>query len=408
MNALERITRSRTRMLLDFPWFGQLAMRLKLVEDASIPTMAVDGTHLFFNPEFTLNQTDAHIQGILAHETMHCALGHMYRRGARSADQWNISTDHAINLDLIASGFSLPSDCLADPKYKSLSAEVIYAQLSNNKQDNPQSKSDGKDKTSPALSTGTVLDAPQTPQDQSQGKQPSSGIGNDKSNAPSASNSEKSQDVPLTAEDWKILVEQTTFVCSKAGNAPADAVRSAKAARESTEDWRATLREFIQQTQPTDYSWSAPNRRHIANGLYLPGTIKENIGTIAVAVDTSGSISAKLLDLFASEIKSILEEAQPERVDVVYCDTRVRHTEEFTPEDLEIKLSAKGGGGTRFQPVFEHLNAQDSAPLACVFFTDLDNGSERLTEPDYPVLWVTGRAITRSGSFGQTIRVDSF
>src|ERR1035438_1690251 len=69
-----------------------------------------------------------------------------------------------------------------------------------------------------------------------------------------------------------------------------------------------------------------------------------------------------------------MHEARPERLQVVYCDTRVRSSEVFTPDDGAVTLHAKGGGGTRFQPVFDMVNqqtAEQDAPKALLYFTDL-------------------------------------
>jgi len=49
---------------------------------------------------------------------------------------------------------------------------------------------------------------------------------------------------------------------------------------------------------PADSSWMRPNRRHIWNGLYLPGVVREGVGEIAIAVDCSGSVNGRLLRLF--------------------------------------------------------------------------------------------------------------
>ena len=58
VRAEKRIEHAGTIMLLDFPWFGTLYMKLDKVTRWDIPTMAVDGTHLFYNPEFTLTLPD--------------------------------------------------------------------------------------------------------------------------------------------------------------------------------------------------------------------------------------------------------------------------------------------------------------------------------------------------------------
>ena len=44
-----------------------------------------------------------------------------------------------------------------------------------------------------------------------------------------------------------------------------------------------------------DYSWSFPNRRFIDGGLYLPSIRSEGMDTIAVIIDTSGSLPARTL-----------------------------------------------------------------------------------------------------------------
>jgi predicted metal-dependent peptidase len=94
--------------------------------------------------------------------------------------------------------------------------------------------------------------------------------------------------------------------------------------RQSKQDWRAILRDFVAATTPADYRWTLPNRRYIAAGLYLPSVFREGVGTIVIGVDTSGSIGTHELEQFAGEISAIAEEAQPEIIHVVYCDAAVQ------------------------------------------------------------------------------------
>ena len=397
------MTRARTRLLLDSPWFGSLAMRLRFdATRADVQTLATDGTSLFYSPEFVASLPDAELTACIAHEVMHCALLHPFRRGSRDLKLWNQATDFVITSELVAAGFRLPADVLIDPKYNGLSAETAYAQLSAAKQQDQQQGQgkgqQGQQQAPAPLSTGTVEDAPQPGQPGQQGT-PAQGQGQQPQAAPAPS------DQPMSEDDWKVATEQSNAVSKLAGSLPGGAMRAAKLARESREDWRAILREFIEHTQPSDYSWSTPNRRHIADGLYLPGVTKENLGTIAVAVDTSGSISQRLLDCFASELTAIVREARPESVHVIYCDSRVRHTDDFTADDSDITLKAHGGGGTKFSPVFAHVAEMATAPACFLYFTDLDC-YDKPTEPDYPVLWVTGQDVTRRAPFGRTVRID--
>jgi predicted metal-dependent peptidase len=208
----------------------------------------------------------------------------------------------------------------------------------------------------------------------------------------------------MSAVDWQIATEQATALAKKAGRLPGDAERAVKANRASETNWREILRRFVEQTMPCDYSWTQPNRRYIAAGLYLPGTVRENMPRLAVAIDTSGSIGAIELELFARELTQILHEERPEAIDVIYCDFAVQHVESFSPDDPEIVLSAHGGGGTLFQPVFDHVAAQGDALAALIYFTDLDGPAPQ--EPEYPVLWVTTEATALNGPFGETVRVS--
>ena len=112
-------------MIMDHPFFGCLAMRLHVVARQDIPTLATDGKHLFYSPAFLDKIPDRDLLTIVAHEVLHCALGHMTRRGSRDHNLWNKACDYAVNAVLVNAGFHMPSYGLYDPKYAGLSAEDI-------------------------------------------------------------------------------------------------------------------------------------------------------------------------------------------------------------------------------------------------------------------------------------------
>jgi single-stranded DNA-specific DHH superfamily exonuclease len=87
-----------------------------------------------------------------------------------------------------------------------------------------------------------------------------------------------------------MAVQQAENVARLAGKMPTGAARSLEASKAANLDWRELLRRAWSETIPSDYSWTRPNRRHIWNGLYLPGVTSEGIGVVAIAVDCSGSI----------------------------------------------------------------------------------------------------------------------
>src|SRR5262249_40573193 len=154
------------------------------------------------------------------------------------------------------------------------------------------------------------------------------------------------------------------------GRKPGAIERPLQEAREKKQDWRAILREFISARAPSDYRWSPPNRRYVAAGLYLPSVHRTGLGEIVVAIDTSGSIARSELEQFAGELTAISEEAQPETLHVVYCDSAVQSVQEFTRGEA-IKVEAKGGGGTDFRPVFDWVTEQNIQPTCLIYLTDL-------------------------------------
>lgn len=391
----------RTRLLLDQPFFGSLAMYLQPVEDESVPTACVDGKEIRYNPEFLASLPAAQQTTLLAHETMHCALGHIFRRGNRDMMKWNIACDLALNPILVDSGFQAIPGWLLDPQYKGMSAEAIYAKLKvveikiagGNGSGNGQGQStpgkgqssgsgggkgaaNGKDKGCP---TGEFTDGP--------------GSGN---NNPETGTGEGSE------TEWKIATEQAASVAQAAGTLPGNLKQLIKQTHAPKVNWKMELRDFIEHTQPSDYSWTSPNRRFVSQGVYLPGVVKENTGTLIVAIDMSGSTWA-IQHIFASELKGLIKEARPEKVVVIYWDTRVVDLKEYGPDD-EIALEAKGGGGTIFQPVLDYVEREQIEAKAMICLTDLEIAG-KMTEPNYPVLFAVPEFCNQQAPFGRVITV---
>jgi predicted metal-dependent peptidase len=405
------------------PFFGTLCLRLKLIP-GDLPTMATDGSRIVYNPAFVDQLKPAELEGTLAHEVMHCALGHQCRRGTRDLGLWNEAADLAINPILNANGFTLPAGALIDPAFANLSAEEIYARLLREKTEGGSGSNQGQQQMSPSGGTAntpqrSLGQGPSNPQSGTSG-QPASGqqkYTNGEGTAPiPARPSGFGEVVDATDEhgqaaspaeklrqehEWSIAAEQALRSAKACGHDPAGVERRLTESRQSQQDWRAILRDFVAATTPSDYRWTPPNRRYIASGLYLPSVERRGLGEIVIAVDTSGSIGKLELEQFAGEISAISEEAQPEAIHVVYCDAAVQSTQEFIASE-PVRLEPKGGGGTDFRPVFEWVANNDIAPVCLIYLTDLCCHSFPET-PEYPVLWVTDSR--RTAPFGETVRI---
>ena len=368
--AKNKISWAKTQLFLEHPFFGCLGMRLKFSQSDEIETLCTDGTRLIYNPEFLLSLSNPEILGVLVHEIMHCAMMHMYRGGTRDHLKWNYACDAAINQIILDMKFTLPKGCVDGSKYKNMPAEQIYAKLPVNE---GGGGGKGKGPFDPNGPTGTfekpkAKDPGQDPGGQP--GQPGSGI------------------EELTEVDWQMAVEQATVLAKKAGKLPGNMDRTIKDGRPSNQNWREMLWRFVENTLPSDYSWSKPNRRYIHQGIYLPTLLKENMPKICLVCDVSGSISVDDLALVKPEIEAILKSCRPTELEVIYCDTKVQKVESFTPDD-NVELSPKGGGGTMFAPAFEYIIEGEEQPCCILFMTDTYAGDlDRLPKPNQEVLWM--------------------
>lgn len=125
-------------------FFGQLVRRLVPIATSDVDTMAVDGVHLFYNPDFLVGIPVEQAFGVLAHEGIHVGLAHHARRKGRDIRLWNIACDLAINYLLSEAGFALPEEGLFPGRgafaglQVGLSAEEYYEALRHQEQEQQQ------------------------------------------------------------------------------------------------------------------------------------------------------------------------------------------------------------------------------------------------------------------------------
>ena len=262
-SAEEQATRAlagaRARLILGrdskSAFFATLVLRLQPRPDWDVPTIATDGRLLEYNPEFVTGLAPDELVGVLAHEVMHCALAHPVRRGGRDPMLWNIACDLAINPLLRDAGVVLPAGRLmpGEGKFRDLptgkSAEEYYVTLM--KGDDDPSDGDGSASADPG-GCGQVVD-------------------------PDQGDPATTQSVEA---EWKVAVVQAQQAASGRGPLPAGLGRTVEEVIHPPADWRSVLREFVATHAKNDYSWSRPNRRFIAQGLYLPGLHSEELGEV--------------------------------------------------------------------------------------------------------------------------------
>ena len=385
----KRISLCGSRLTLDAPFFAAILLRLLVICTKDVDTMATDGRHLFWNPDWVRELPPEEITGVLCHEVLHVADGHHLRIGSRNHSKWNVACDHGINPLVIEQGFKLPADALLDPQYDGLSAEQIYGKLDDEADDNTTSGQSGEGEG---------------------GGTPSSDPGGCGGVLP-ATNEDGSALSPAELEEAKRdhgeMVAEAVQAAQKRGKMPGSLKERIETNRAAQVDWIEKIHNKVKGTVQSDYSWRRPNRRRLQDGIYLPSLLREDVGEIVIGLDTSGSVSRTAFEQFASEVLAICEEVKPSRVHLLYCDTRV-HPESYDQEDIDdIVIERKGGGGTSFVPVFdwveERLAEGEDLPQCLIYLTD-GYGDAPEVEPDYPVLWVcTSNKVL---PIGDTVRIN--
>lgn len=406
--AAHAFSKARLDLVLDHPFFGALALRLRPIADESCNVAWTDGRRLGINPESFLALSAEQRKGLIAHEVLHCANGHPWRQDARDHESWARACDKAINWVIEQAGLELPDGCaLPNAGEENQAAEVIYAAMMRNPKGDGEG--DGQGDSTGADNTFTDPGGIRSPESPN-GKE-GQGDGQDGDGDGDGVGQESKKDGAATSEtvkeqlenSWKIATVQAALMAKSRGELPGGIEQLIDLVKKPPIDWRAELRRFMQQQAKNDYSWTRPNTRYLARGLYLPALRDEQMGPIVVAYDTSGSISAEELQKFNDEAASVIEEVKPEYTLVLQADARVNDARRFERGDSFEPLPLKGRGGTNFCPVFEHLEKEGIIPACLIYLTDLE-GLMPPAPPDFPVLWVC--TTDREADWGETIRLD--
>lgn len=451
--AMERISKARTVLVIRQPFWGTLALYLKLECTRSIETMSTDGIKLYFNPDFVLGLDFDELVGCIAHEVSHCAYRHHVRRGKRELGLWNDAADLVINPLLRAAGFKLPDGALEESRFNGLASEEVYARLYSEREAKKKAAG-GQGQTGssgstggngqPSLSTGNAPGQPQqgqpgsspggpgagSPQPQpigaAQPGSPASGGGSSAPGQPQPGSGScpwgqvtepvKEHEAATAAAieaEWEVRVRQAIAVANSkhAGSLPMDIQRLKENVEAPAKvDWRERLRQFINDKVVCDYSWVHRNRRF--PDIILPGQIVNSVQKLGIAVDTSGSRNDRALALVENEVQDIMDTGSVAELVVIYCDTKVQRVERFTAGE-GVSLKHKGGGGTKFAPAIEWFEENEPDVAAILYFTDLEvNDNDWGKEPQQPVLWLgCGFAskielLAKNAPFGEVVHIE--
>jgi len=353
---LERkIDKAKALLILDHPFFGLAVSKRPMQYDENIPTAGMTATgQILLNPQWCSERTVKELIFLLAHEAMHYMLAHSLRMGWRKSMPWNVAADKVINDMLIDAGVGTFIDGgITEAGAREHSAEELY----DEGQDDMGSGGIGADIGDPVDDNGVSLSPEQ---------------------------------VEEIATKAQVELIQTAKAAKQMGDIPAGVQRVIDEIVSVNTPWYEILEVYLTGKQKDDYSWTRPNRRFVDSGLYLPSAdYVPKMGEVVIGVDTSGSVDERQLAEFSAHINRIIEGCKPEKVHVVYCDYQVNNSETFEPDDYPVKLKPHGGGGTRFQPVFDWVSKNGIDPDVVVYLTDGHGDQNSFNAPPYDVVWLT-------------------
>jgi predicted metal-dependent peptidase len=378
----EMLTKARMQLLMAFPFFGELVMRMVMHESktAGVGTTCVDHKgNMYYNPEWVKGFTSVQETMFeLAHEVMHlvqrCTV--RFPQGGNHK-VWNIAADIKVDSILVDSGLkqsAVSQKNITDElmeQHRGKTTEQIYYHLIQNPDE--------------------VESFGGCPHQQGEGSEgpsiePGSQVGERGCTSGALHGNEANAE---TIEKWKQHVIAAAMNAQKRGKAPAFADEFMADIRRPSVTWKEYLRRQATTLFRGRYAYPRPNRRTRAilrgasSQMVLPTRTRSPNGAV-IMMDCSGSIGEDNMTQFLSECSGILRETGCKWLKVYFHDVLCYHVEDFDLKTIDkVKVS---WGGTSHLDVFEKVIESGDKIGMVVAFTDLE--SEFPTDkPPFPVLW---------------------
>ncbi len=323
----KRIEKLKARLLLEQPYFGQIALSLKPKLNENIQAFSTSNNTFEYNDDFINTLSDDELIFTLTNTSMHYALDYEKRQGNRISWLWKLAQDYAINSLLVKNNLTAPLVVNHNIRFDNLNAESIYEILKDEIDNQEDLKDNLKHINKDAKDQKTNIDE-----------------NSDLQNTNILKKAKKYGDLPL---DIEIVVPN---------------INKGKI------NWQDELNELIQHTMKFDYTLIPPNKRYMQYGIAMP-SLSANIVKIAIAIDSSGSINDNTLDRFLSEVDLIMATFSNYEIDLIIADAKIQSHTTLYPTDI-LKRKITGGGGTNFKVVFEYIDQNLFDIDLLLYFTD--------------------------------------
>jgi len=351
INIQDQVARTTKSLIFTEPFYGLFLIGINKQYTDTVPTAGVSkhgiGIQLSINPDFYINLSEDHRFGLIKHELLHIAFGHLILRDLYSDHKlFNIAADLEINQYILES--KLPTGGLLLSSFPELNLPTKagtkkYYELLE------QAQQSG---SCPALDN--------LMQNMDGNSQYCHSTWDELNDMPEADKKLMQKQIEHQLKD---TAEQTEKRCGSIPGELAELIHRLTHIEPPKFDWKSYLKRFVGNSSIvyTKKLRRKYNKRYAAN----PGLKIKFKNHILVGVDTSGSVNNEELKEFFNELAHMVKTGH--KITVAQCDTSLRTVEEFNPKkDWEIH----GRGGTSFQPVIDHFNKKKGAYTALVYLTD--------------------------------------
>ena len=355
-----------------WPYLSTLIFSLRIIPTKELPTLAVDaGWRMYFNPDFVLEQSPEVLATMVLHEAMHCVSQHSLRfdalgQGGDLHTTWNIAGD--ANINQVLDEAKMPWGEFDPVRFEGLEKYGVSSEMSTESaffsmlkyfEANPNEKSEPSDCGSVMGGGVRQYEAPRTDADHPAIKNDQQDVIRDR----------VAQDILHHARNKGI------------GSVPGGLLRWARELLEPQVDWRTALAGAFRTSLASimgrkDYSYMRPSRRQgatigIKDAFILPSMRKPSPPSVAIVIDTSGSIGIEEITHFLSEVEGIAKSnGISQGITVIPCDAEIGEIQRIRSLSGIAEIKLTGGGGTDMGVGIAAASSLKPIPKIIVVLTD--------------------------------------
>lgn len=382
------MTKFAYRMVQVQPFYGNILCRLReATSTTGIETAAAGIDYILYNPSFMTETIAESGEGggnfIYMHEFLHIVYGHSSQFKGKIKELYNVAADFVVNHTILDDSVLLKEIAMEVPKGALISSDPDFirerttnqlyeillnqfmAQGGNKNLIKNYKFSLGKHSFDFPIINDDLLDR-----------------------ACSGESSSEAEEAREYIKDVLLGME------GQIGDLPAGMQREFDNYFGRKIKWYNWVKRFLNSHLSDDDSFETPDKNHLWRKILLPGKSFDDLGLddIVVGIDTSGSISNKILGEFLFHFKDICTEFDVSGRVITWEGEVVGDT---SIEEFSKNPTFKGGGGTNFCKFVDYVNKVHRNSKLMVVLTDgyfsIPEGRSRI-----PVLFIITKTVDRA------------